>query len=164
MKETHHSIKSYLIFLFYSGPTYLWGQQLPVSDRSLYTKTLGVWWWRWLPGWFRWRPQTLWWVQRLAQSVTCMVVWFCPVNLAIDDQVILLLQRELSVMASSAPITPASPPPHTAMAFRSVQMALTSTTVVSEPVCLEESKAFISCRVNWILLQQEGFLKLRESP
>lgn len=89
---------------------------------------------------------------------------FVPIYLAIDDQVILSLQRELSVMASSAPITPASPPPHTATAFRSVQTALTSTTVVSEPVCLEESKAFISCTVKLILLQQEGFLKLRESP
>lgn len=47
-------------------------------------------------------------------------------------------QKELGAMASSAPITPAFQPPHTATGSRSVQMALMSTTAVSDPICLAE--------------------------
>lgn len=146
MKKTHHSIKSYLIFLFIPQwanipvrPTASSVRQVTVYQNAgcvMVTMTARM--------TLMKTPNT---VVGAETQYKVSHVWlfdFVPIYLAIDDQFILLLQRELSVMASSAPITPASPPPHTATAFRSVQTALTSTIVVSEPVCLEESKAFIS--------------------
>lgn len=65
--------------------------------------------------------------------------------------IILWLQRERGVMASSAPITPAFLPPRTATASRSVPTAPMSTTVVSDARCLEESTVFIRW-VKWVVV------------
>lgn len=141
-KNLHYAPKSHQpshpCFLL-SGPTHMRGQQLPVPNRSLHTKALGVRRWRRLPGRLRRRPQKLRWVQKpagrldvLRQASRRSVPRLPSLRLPLLYGVVLLFQRGTIATASSAPTTPASRPLHTAMASRSAQMALMSTTVVSD--------------------------------